>query len=331
MGLGLSFLFGFSVCFYVIVRKIVYNDVSSAAWMTAAVFALSLFGISWLQNSERYILPLLALLPAPLIAAFSASGGRWWVALALAVCLFNVATMPRFGLGSGPVVVAEAGRGQHAGAYANHLDRQRVADRLSEKYGRHGRILDMSAGATPVGEVFASSWYRSPAAKEIAPFLSRGSRGLDELLHEKNIDAVAVDLNAITRLGADISVLRNVAKQVDSEGSFLVFHTKDEVRFDTFSPLASPPGTHTFGQAVGPGTYAWRIVYRCTAPGQIARIRVAGGTWASRYEIAPLCDGKETELSSPLITSDDHKGTYVIFHGFGPDLEIVKAGLWHRN
>ncbi|PWW00231.1 hypothetical protein DFR52_103433 [Hoeflea marina] len=329
--LGLSYLFGAVVAFYAVARALLRRDVAAGIWLTAATFLIATVLLSWAQNSSRYVAPSLALLVPAVLFVLQGNHRRLWTGFFVIMLTGHIALIPRYGYGAGTFALADSPKAAHAALYDHKLDRQRIADDLSRRYGQQGRILDLGGQAVSIGETLENGWYDHPAATRIGTALKKGAEEFAAFLADENIDAVVVGRYDSTRLdSATLALLRDSSQQVDQEGSLLVFHLRDEIRFDRFIEVPAIPGRQQYQATPEKGSFAWQIDYVCRESGTILRVNIVGGQWRDSFPAFGLCDNRQASWRSPLLAADGRNASLVVFYQFPEGLAVERAGYWYR-
>ena len=192
--------------------------------------------------------------------------------------------------------------------------------------------MDLDASTVPIGDTLEFGWYDYPAYIQITQAITQGEHAFMDLLDRQNIDAVIVGRNSERRGvgGGILAALRAGSQSIEHEGELIVFHLNPEIRFDEFVQVSPNPDNLQLQGTPPLGSYSWQIEYRCHRPGSILRVDVSEGNWDRLYSAVGLCDGNQSEWTTPLLSADGKDGTIVWFKDFDETLEFGHSGYWFR-
>ncbi|MBW3096879.1 ArnT family glycosyltransferase [Pseudohoeflea coraliihabitans] len=339
--LGLSFLLLFGAALTVLALQFARKGHHSpSAWITAAGFISAVYLLSYLQNNSRYVFVLAVIATPAFCVLVSARYGRLWEMAAVLTVTLNLALMPRFGHGGGMFLFAETQKSMHAEAYRSRLDRQRIADNLSSRYGPQGRYVALGNPIRPIGRLWATSWYYDQPAKALNEALKGGADGLENFLRSKNIDTVIFGSNSQQKMRrfSDqnfLNKLSELSAEIEHEGMFILFHLNNDVRFEEFLPLGEgvPVANRLeWMKRVEAGAFQWHFEYICRTPGAFFLERpLDHDPRPSARSYTTLCTGTPEILTTPLTSVNQPRRVLMDMRKSNADLRIINAGIWHRQ
>ncbi|WP_300529088.1 hypothetical protein [Maricaulis sp.] len=339
-GLGLSYLFGAVIALAAGIDALRAPKRHLFVLACSIAFLFGTVAISYIQNSSRYIIIVLPfLLPAALHLA-QRMDIRAWVATLFLLAGSHALLIANYGPGGGRFVLNEVAKSSHAEIYSSRLDRQRVADQLSQRYGLEGRVLELWSRTVPVGEVFEAGWYDFHADRALRTSLRGGADGFEAFLQDNNFDAVVFGGDIRNRIGRwtsedperFVDLLYRHAREIEVEGALTIVHMDNDVRFTRADTPAQIGDQLLFVAGHEDGTVAWEIAYECTGTGAFRLIIAAdNGRRTEAFDQAAVCNGQRQVFASPLIDGDTVRDSRVRLVNFSPEPVFVETNLWYRS